>query len=92
MLIDIFLCMRICYKVFHTISHCDATTPASMIATKLHFHLQFHQSKLGYGREKRVTRKNTKNKGNNIMAVVNIVPMRKKQEHENNRRKVNDPW
>jgi len=24
-------------KVFHKINHCDATTPASMIATELHF-------------------------------------------------------
>ena len=37
-----------------------------------------------------MTRKNTKNEGNNT-AVVNIVPMRKKKEHKNNRKKASDP-
>jgi len=37
-----------------------------------------------------MTRKNTKNKGNN-MAVVNIVPMPEQKEHKNNRKKASDP-
>jgi len=69
-------------KVFHTMSHCDATTPASIIATKLHFHLQFHQSKTSYGREGWVAGKSAKNKGNNTV-VVNIILKCKKEEHKN---------
>ena len=53
-------------------------TPASMIATKLHFHLRFRQPKPSYGRKKRAARENTKNKRNNT--VVNIILMRKKKE------------
>jgi len=58
-------------------SHCDDIAPASMTATKVHFHLEFHQSKPGNGGGKQVTRKNTKNKGNNT-AVLNIIQMPKK--------------
>jgi len=65
-------------------NHCGAATLASMITTKLHFNHQFHPSKPVYGRENRVRRKNTKNKGSDIVAV-NIISMRKKREHKNMR-------
>jgi len=64
-------------KVFDTINHCDAATPA--YSPRLLFHLRLHQSRPSYGREKRVTRENTGNKGNNT--VVNIIIRRKRENH-----------
>ena len=59
--------------------HCDDIIQASMIATKLHFNLQLHQSKSGYGRERPVARKIARSKGNNT-AVVNIIQMSRKRD------------
>jgi len=43
-------------NVFRAISHTNITnitTPASMIATKFHFYLRFHQSEPSYSRGKK---------------------------------------
>jgi len=42
-----------------------------------------------YGREKRATRKNAKNKTND--RVVDIIQMRKEKEYKNDRTQVGDP-
>ena len=57
-------------KGFHAINHSDSTTLyLSIIAAKLHLYPRSHQSKLSDDREKRGTRKNTRDKGNST--VVN---------------------
>jgi len=39
--------------VHSAINHSNSTTPASVIATRLHFHLRFRQSGPGYSRGKK---------------------------------------
>ena len=67
-------------------NHSKATTPASVIATKLHFYLRFYQSGLSYSRGQKATRKNTKN------TAAGTIPMRKKKDINNDRKKVSQPW